>query len=83
MSNPVEQRKAVRESIDGVLTKVRDHHLIHLITLRSCFLSLSDYIHISFMMHLSTTNSLFSQITELETLITDFDGDNPALNAKL
>ncbi|KAL4515806.1 hypothetical protein Ndes2526A_g00510 [Nannochloris sp. 'desiccata'] len=43
MSNPVEQRKAVRESIDGVLAK----------------------------------------ITELETTITDFNGDNPALNLKL
>lgn len=83
MTNPVEQRKAVRESIDGVLGKVRDHKQISHEHLSTCSLPLEIEIIMFERITSSPSKTLLLQITELETLITDFNGDNPALNSKL
>jgi len=83
MANPVEQREAVRESIDGVLGKVRDHKQISHEHLSTCSLPLKIWIATFGRITSSPSKTRLSQITELETIITDFNGDDPALNDKL
>lgn len=82
MATPQEKRKAVREAIDGVLEQVRDH-IYEFIVLVVGKVEGKHHVYNHFQQYKCIYPSLMLQIHELETLISDFNGENPALHAKL